>query len=81
MNAVKQFNIPKKLVMNAFKAVKANAGSAGVDRQSIEGFEEDLKGNLYKIWNRMKCDVHKFYTCGEYGSSESHAAEDQANQY
>jgi RNA-directed DNA polymerase len=24
-----------------------------VDRQSIEAFEQDLKGNLYKIWNRM----------------------------
>jgi retron-type reverse transcriptase len=24
-----------------------------VDGQSIEAFETDLKGNLYKIWNRM----------------------------
>jgi len=24
-----------------------------VDGQSLAAFEEDLKGNLYKIWNRM----------------------------
>ena len=24
-----------------------------MDDQSIEGFEEDLKNNLYKLWNRM----------------------------
>jgi retron-type reverse transcriptase len=40
-------------VSAAFKAVKANAGAAGVDAQSIEDFEKDLQNNLYKIWNRM----------------------------
>lgn len=33
--------------------MKANQGAAGVDGQSIEEFESDLKGNLYKLWNRM----------------------------
>src|SRR5512139_2793738 len=28
-------------------------GAAGVDVQSISKFEEDLKNNLFKIWNRM----------------------------
>ena len=28
-------------------------GAAGVDGQTIEQFEADLQGNLYKIWNRM----------------------------
>ena len=37
----------------AYKAVKSNGGAAGVDGQTIEQFEADLKGNLYKIWNRM----------------------------
>ncbi len=37
----------------AYRLVKANAGSAGVDKQSIAAFEEDLKDNLYKLWNRM----------------------------
>lgn len=53
MDATKPFTIPKQRVMEAFKAVKANAGAAGVDAQSIEDFEKDLKGNLYKLWNRM----------------------------
>lgn len=53
MSATKSFAIDKWLVYEAYQAVKANAGSAGVDRQSIGDFEKDLKGNLYKIWNRM----------------------------
>ncbi len=39
--------------MRAFKLVKANAGSSGVDLQSLEDFERNLKDNLYKLWNRM----------------------------
>jgi len=53
MSATKPFVIDKWLVYEAYKAVKANAGAAGVDQQSIEDFEADLKDNLYKIWNRM----------------------------
>jgi len=49
----KPFNIDKKLVYDAYKAVKTNAGAAGVDGQSLEMFEKDLMKNLYKIWNRM----------------------------
>lgn len=47
------YDIPKSLFVKAFKLVKANAGGAGVDKQSLENFERDLKDNLYKIWNRM----------------------------
>ena len=32
----KPFNITKKRVYEAYKAVKSNAGSAGVDGQTIE---------------------------------------------
>ena len=39
--------------MQAFHLVKANAGAAGVDKQSIADFEKDLKDNLYKLWNRL----------------------------
>jgi len=53
MSAAKPFTIPKQLVVQAFKSVKANKGAAGVDEQSIADFEKDLRGNLYKIWNRM----------------------------
>jgi RNA-directed DNA polymerase len=49
----KSYNIDKKLVYDAYKAVKDNAGTAGVDKQTIERFDADLPGNLYKIWNRM----------------------------
>jgi group II intron reverse transcriptase/maturase len=49
----KPFMIDRRLVYEAYKAVKSNGGAAGVDGQTIEQFEADLKGNLYKIWNRM----------------------------
>lgn len=54
----KPFQISKRLVWEAYKSVKANKGAAGVDGQSIEGFEEDLKNNLYKIWNRMSSGTY-----------------------
>ena len=53
MSEAKPYNIPKRLVWEAFKKVRANAGAAGVDGQSILDFEGDLRGNLYKLWNRM----------------------------
>lgn len=53
MNTTKPFAILKWQVYEAFKAVERNAGAAGVDGQSIEDFKKDLKGNLYKVWNRM----------------------------
>lgn len=53
MSQTKQFIISKWQVMQAYELVKANKGSAGVDNQSISDFEHDLKGNLYKIWNRL----------------------------
>jgi hypothetical protein len=37
----------------AYRQVKANKGAPGVDECSIADFEQDLRGNLYKIWNRM----------------------------
>jgi len=37
----------------AYKRVKANKGSAGVDNQSLKDFDHDLKHNLYKLWNRL----------------------------
>lgn len=49
----KPFNISKTLVMQAFKLIKANAGAAGVDEQSLADFELNLKDNLYKLWNRL----------------------------
>jgi group II intron reverse transcriptase/maturase len=49
----KPFDISKQEVWDAYQKVRANKGAPGVDGCSIEDFEKDLKGNLYKIWNRM----------------------------
>ena len=53
MNKAKPFCISKWEVWEAYRRVKANQGAAGVDGQSLAEFEEDLKNNLFKIWNRM----------------------------
>lgn len=53
MTKAKPYAIPKQIVWDAYKKVKANRGAAGVDGQSLATFEKDLKGNLYKLWNRM----------------------------
>jgi len=53
MSEAKPYRISKHLVEKAFRLVRANQGAAGVDGQTVEAFEEDLKGNLYKVWNRM----------------------------
>jgi RNA-directed DNA polymerase len=49
----KSFEISKWAVWEAYRRVKANKGAAGVDEQSIAEFEENLQGNLYKLWNRL----------------------------
>ncbi len=49
----KPFMIDKRRVYEAYKAVRSSKGGAGMDGQTIEAFEADLKGNLYRIWNRM----------------------------
>ena len=49
----KPFDISKRAVWEAYRRVKANKGAAGVDEQSLSEFERDLKGNLYKLWNRL----------------------------
>ena len=46
-------DIDKRIVYEAYKKVKANGGSAGIDNVKMEAFEKNLKGNLYKLWNRM----------------------------
>jgi RNA-directed DNA polymerase len=53
MNTVKSHDIAKHVVMAAYRGIKANAGAAGIDGITITEFERNLKGNLYKIWNRM----------------------------
>jgi len=58
VNKAKQFVISQAIVQEAFERVKANKGSAGVDNQTIEEFEQGLEKNLYKIWNRMSSGTY-----------------------
>ena len=58
MSEAKPYNISKHLVWDAWKQVKSNHGAEGVDGVSIEAFEKDLKGNLYKVWNRMSSGTY-----------------------
>lgn len=58
MDETKPFNISKQAVKVAFDRVKANRGTYGIDEQSITDFEENLKDNLYKIWNRMSSGTY-----------------------
>ena len=57
-DAAKPFEISKWVVWEAYRQVKANRGAAGVDEESIAEFEGDLKGNLYKLWNRMSSGTY-----------------------
>lgn len=49
----KPYEISKYLILEAYRKVKENGGTFGVDQESLQEFEKDLKGNLYKLWNRM----------------------------
>jgi len=57
-DVAKPFDISKWVVWEAYRQVKANRGAAGVDEESIAEFEGDLKGNLYKLWNRMSSGTY-----------------------
>jgi len=50
---VKSFEIPKRLLFEAWEKVRANNGAPGVDAVSITRFQDDERNNLYKLWNRM----------------------------
>ena len=54
----KPFVVSKRLVWEAWLRVKANAGAAGVDGESIQAFEANLAGNLYKLWNRLSAGCY-----------------------
>lgn len=58
MKGAKPFMIPKKLVWQAYLQVRSNAGAPGVDAESVEDFERDLKNNLYRLWNRMSSGTY-----------------------
>ncbi len=49
----KSLPISKRMMHDSYLKVIAKDGGAGIDKQSIDMFNEDLKDNLYKLWNRM----------------------------
>jgi len=53
LKQTKPFCISKEEVWESYLSVKRNKGCAGVDKESLEAFDEKAKENLYKIWNRM----------------------------
>lgn len=54
----KPFAIPKQLLWQARKSVKANGGAPGADGVTVEAFGKDLMNNLYKVWNRMSSGTY-----------------------
>jgi RNA-directed DNA polymerase len=50
---VKPFDVSKRVIWEAYLRVKANKGAAGVDGVMIEQYEQNLKNNLFKLWNRL----------------------------
>src|ERR1700678_3150380 len=53
MTNLKPYEISKRRLLEAYWRVKANRGAAGIDGETLEMFEADLTGNLYKLWNRL----------------------------
>jgi len=49
----KSIPITKRMIWEAYKKVRSNKGTAGIDEQTIEMYEERLTDNLYVLWNRM----------------------------
>ena len=52
-NETRGVPISREMIWSAYKKVKANKGSAGVDALSMEAFDRQRSKYLYKLWNRM----------------------------
>jgi len=52
-NETKSIPISRQEIWTAYKKVKANKGSAGIDNVSMEEFDANRSKYLYKLWNRM----------------------------
>ena len=53
MANAKPFDISKVVVAKAYRRIRSNGGTYGIDEQSLKDFDKDCQYNLYKIWNRM----------------------------
>ena len=45
--------ITRSMVWHAYKKVRKNKGSGGVDGKSLKTYSRKLEDNLYKLWNRL----------------------------
>jgi RNA-directed DNA polymerase len=45
--------ITRVMVGRAYKKVRANKGSGGVDEMRWEELDKDLNAHLYRLWNRL----------------------------
>ena len=52
-NETKSIPISRQEVWQAYKKVRSNKGSAGVDAVSMEEYDANRSKHLYKLWNRM----------------------------
>lgn len=49
----KSLPVSKRMVWESYLKVITKQGGAGIDRESIGMFNDNMSNNLYKIWNRM----------------------------
>ncbi len=52
-NETKSIPISRQMIWEAYKKVRANQGSAGVDAVSMEEYNANRRKHLYKLWNRL----------------------------
>lgn len=50
---VKSQPITRLMVWQAYKKVRTNKGSSGIDNMTWEYLDNNLNTELYKLWNRM----------------------------
>jgi RNA-directed DNA polymerase len=72
----KSLPISKRMLHDSYLKVVSKDGSAGIDKQSIEMFNEDLGNNLYKLWNRMTSGSYFPHLYERYLFPRSKAAQD-----
>src|ERR1043165_8053679 len=53
VHVTKTVPITFKMVVDAYRKVKAGGKAAGIDGGSWGDFQKDAAGNLYVIWNRL----------------------------
>lgn len=52
-NETKSVPISREMIWAAYKKVRSNQGSAGIDQISIDQYDANRSKHLYKLWSRM----------------------------